>query len=393
MNAPTNRYSRGLAEFLVLSVLLLGLPLLGAALAGRPVAPYLQFPPRTDFVRHAPFAWPAFMLTAAASAALFGGLLWLLRPWRRPPIGRAGPRSLPWWGWLALAWLAAVWVAAWSRGGLPGALRAYAFPALWLGYIVLANALAWRRSGRSLLTHRTGYLLGLFPASAVFWWYFEYLNRFVQNWHYVGIGSSTAASYVGHATLAFSTVLPAVLSTAALLRSFAPLSQTRRLPPLPLRHPRRLAALALAAAAFGLLGIAVFPDRLYPLLWAAPLVLIVSLQTLFGDRTYLQPLRTGDWERVALPALAALVCGFFWEMWNYYSEPKWVYSIAYVHRFQVFEMPVLGYTGYLPFGVECAVIADFVGRWRHGEAQQDPLRVSEAAANRSRTAPSRAVPR
>jgi hypothetical protein len=32
-----------------------------------------------------------------------------------------------------------------------------------------------------------------------------------------------------------------------------------------------------------------------------------------------------------------------------------------VHRFEIFEMPVLGYAGYLPFGLECAVVADLLG--------------------------------
>jgi len=55
-------------------------------------------------------------------------------------------------------------------------------------------------------------------------------------------------------------------------------------------------------------------------------------------------------------ALAAFICGCFWEMWNYYSLAKWVYSVSFVHSFQIFEMPILGYAGYLPFGLECAVI-------------------------------------
>jgi hypothetical protein len=35
---------------------------------------------------------------------------------------------------------------------------------------------------------------------------------------------------------------------------------------------------------------------------------------------------------------------------------KWEYTLPFVHRFRIFEMPVLGYAGYLPFGLECAVI-------------------------------------
>ncbi|MBV8317398.1 MAG: hypothetical protein JOZ53_20860 [Planctomycetaceae bacterium] len=45
--------------------------------------------------------------------------------------------------------------------------------------------------------------------------------------------------------------------------------------------------------------------------------------------------------------MACLACGFFWEMWNYYSYPKWVYHVPFVGVLHVFEMPLLGYLGYL----------------------------------------------
>jgi hypothetical protein len=47
-------------------------------------------------------------------------------------------------------------------------------------------------------------------------------------------------------------------------------------------------------------------------------------------------------------------------MWNYWSLAKWEYRIPFVHRFLVFEMPILGYAGYLPFGLECALIGNMV---------------------------------
>jgi hypothetical protein len=56
--------------------------------------------------------------------------------------------------------------------------------------------------------------------------------------------------------------------------------------------------------------------------------------------------------------LAAVICGFFWEMWNSFSLAQWRYSIPFVHRFEIFAMPLLGYAGYLPFGLECAAVRD-----------------------------------
>jgi hypothetical protein len=68
------------------------------------------------------------------------------------------------------------------------------------------------------MTDRPGFFLLLFPLSAVFWWFFEYLNRFVQNWYYTGVEFSPRA-YFWYATLSFTTVLPAVLSTKQWLQS------------------------------------------------------------------------------------------------------------------------------------------------------------------------------
>ncbi len=35
---------------------------------------------------------------------------------------------------------------------------------------------------------------------------------------------------------------------------------------------------------------------------------------------------------------------------------KWVYAVPWVHAFQIWEMPLIGFAGYLPFGVECAAV-------------------------------------
>jgi hypothetical protein len=78
------------------------------------------------------------------------------------------------------------------------------------------------------------------------------------------------------------------------------------------------------------------------------------------ERHIFSEMAAGDWSGAMAAALAAIICGGFWEMWNYFSLAKWDYSIPLVHRFQIFEMPLLGYAGYLPFGLECAVIGDML---------------------------------
>jgi hypothetical protein len=63
---------------------------------------------------------------------------------------------------------------------------------------------------------------------------------------------------------------------------------------------------------------------------------------------------------VITPAIAAVICGFFWELWNIGSLAKWEYAIPYVHCCKLFEMPLLGYLGYLPFGLESIVTGHII---------------------------------
>jgi hypothetical protein len=90
---------------------------------------------------------------------------------------------------------------------------------------------------------------------------------------------------------------------------------------------------------------------------------VASTQVLVTGNAPVFRVEPGAWHQICLWALAALLCGFFWEMWNFFSFTKWVYAIPYVNRFHCFEMPLLGYAGYLPFGLECAVIARLVEQW------------------------------
>ena len=302
----------------VLTSLLVGLPLLGAALVGKPIDQYLEFPPLTRYVQHQPFSTLAFVCFSLIAVGLFAGLVCLLRLSRKKSNRARGAGIFPWWGWLACAALAVIWFLAWTRYTWFEPLQAYTFTPLWVSFIVLVNALTRAMLGRCLLTHQSRLLLWLFPASSLFWWYFEYLNRFVQNWYYQGIESFSPLTYVIHATLAFSTVLPAVASVTECL---AALNTFGRLPYQPLvkaSQTRWVAVLLLLIGALGLTGIAIWPEFLFPLIWVTPLMLFVALQILSNEPDIFTGfLSEKNWSLMTLPAIAALICGFLWELWNY----------------------------------------------------------------------------
>ena len=341
--------------------LILGLPLLGVLLAGKPLGRYLEFPPRTSYVEHEPFSWPVFLVLGLLIVLLLGPILFrilssILQKRFTPDVSRF---MLPWWGWLGIAWTGLWWALAWTRFPWMAPLQEHTFTPLWLGYIVTVNACTFARVGRCMMSDRPRYFLSLFPLSAAFWWLFEYLNRFVQNWYYIGVGDLSSLEYVLRATLPFATVMPAVIGTAELLTTYPAISAgLDRFRQIPLPYQRSVGWVLLLASGLSLLGIGLWPNYLFPLIWIGPLLLVVSLQIITESPSILSPLEQGDWRGVWVPALAALICGLFWELWNWKSLAHWEYAVPFVHRFQLFEMPLLGYAGYLPFGLECLTVAN-----------------------------------
>jgi hypothetical protein len=356
---------KALAEWALPALLLIGLPLLGIVVAGRDPAPYLEMPPTTRYVLHAGFSRAWFTFFALIDLLMASGLVWAIRCGKQnKPEGSAtngDTTHFPMWGWAGIILGLASWLMAWQRFTWFWLFQPHTFLPIWAGFILFINALSVKRSGSCLMMRRPlGFLL-LFPASTGFWWIFEYFNRFVQNWYYTGIEGMGPGAYGFFSSLAFATVLPGVFSMIELLLSFPALGKgLAHCRPIDLPSSRWIPLAHLTAASAGLALIGIFPNQLFALLWVSPILIILSLQSLSGRRSLIHPLKTGDWRPVVIPALAALCCGFLWEMWNTFSLARWSYAIPYVQRFHLFEMPILGYGGYLPFGMECLAAGSLV---------------------------------
>ena len=259
-----------------------------------------------------------------------------------------GTRSrFPRWGWLGLALIAVFWPINWFW---PGLRTHWAFFPLWLGYALTMDALAFRTLGTSLVARSRRKYLELFVLSAPVWWVFEGLNTWTQNWRYLGREFFDPITYAVLATIAFSTVMPAVFSAAVWMATHPWMQVFARGPRW---VPSRRTAWGFLLA--GLVGLGLlyrWPLYTYPLLWVAPYFLTEGLNLLRGHRTLLDYTAHGDWRIPAALALGTLWTGFFWELWNVFSYPKWVYRVPFVDFLHVFEMPLLGYLGYLPFGLE-----------------------------------------
>jgi hypothetical protein len=257
-------------------------------------------------------------------------------------------------GYIGLALIAFGWALAWLRPESWQWLWENGFLFLWGGYCILIDALNVRYSGTSLLSRNGKAYIGLFILSVPLWWIFEFFNLSLRNWHYLQVRPLGHVEYAIRASVHFSVVIPAVLSTAELWGA-TPLPADMRNGRRIAVTKRRLATLILTAVVMMILVVS-FPKICFPLLWIGLYLFCDSLNVLIGAPSLLKRLERGDYRPVFCLAAGALTCGFFWEMWNFYALPKWYYTLPYFNDYHIFEMPALGYLGYPPFGLEVYAI-------------------------------------
>lgn len=191
--------------------------------------------------------------------------------------------------------------------------------------------------------------------SVTVWLIFEVFNLYLQNWRYLGIEPRLWVRWPGYA-LAFATVLPGIFFTAQVLKAYGLFRQCQGKP----------LALDNWQPVFLLAGVAclvlpfVLPCYAFPLIWLTFFFLLdPACDLLSGDSLTRRWLRGGRQEHLCLLA-AGLLCGFWWEVWNYPASAKWVYTLPVLNFGKIFEMPFLGYLGFPPFALEVAVMYNFL---------------------------------
>jgi len=259
--------------------------------------------------------------------------------------------KVPLHGLIGLILVLVFWILNWI---LSGTRTHWGFFPLWLGYCLAMDGLVFWRTGTSLFTRDRRKYVGLFLVSAPVWWIFELLNLRTQNWIYIGADVFTPLQYRFWTTLSFTTVIPAVFGSAEFFASFDFIKRLKRGPV--------IGTDKLTTAAFFILGwlmlivMLIWPKIFFPFIWFSLYFILEPINVWLGNRSLARWTAKGDWHPVIALWLGILLTAFFWEMWNYYSYPKWVYHVAWGDRLHVFEMPLLGYGGYLPFAHELYAI-------------------------------------
>jgi hypothetical protein len=254
-------------------------------------------------------------------------------------------------GWIGLGLVVLFWILNWM---LTGPRTHWGFFPLWLGYCLGVDGLCVRRTGTSLFTRSPRKYAGLFLASAPVWWLFELINLRTRNWVYSGAELFTPLEYALLATLSFSTVVPAVFGAAEFFAGFGFIKRFGRGPVIGI--DARTTNIMFLAGWLMLALMLAWPKLFFPFVWISVYFILEPVNVRLGNRSLLQWTARGDWRPIIALWLGVWLTAFFWEMWNYYSYPKWIYRIPWGDRLHVFEMPLPGYCGYLPFALELSAI-------------------------------------
>lgn len=256
-------------------------------------------------------------------------------------------------GQIVLAFM--VWgltlVGVW-RGQEPFLTWIYHFA--WWPYILLGDGLLLLIKGESWLWDRPREFFRLLLWSVTFWLLFEAFNLYLQNWRYTGLMPQWWLRWPGYA-LAFATVLPGILITAQVLAALGAWGRTRGRP----RDPGAWQPVSLILGTAFLVLPLIFPRYAFPLIWLSFIFLLDPICQVLGGPSLIARWVQGERQEILCLLSAGLICGLWWEMWNFAARAKWVYTLPILNSWKVFEMPLLGYLGFLPFALECAIIYNF----------------------------------
>jgi hypothetical protein len=241
-------------------------------------------------------------------------------------------------------------------------------PTAWTGFILFADGIVFKVRGQSWLRSSPREFAFLALMSIPLWLVFEFFNRYLVNWHYVGLPENRALRLFGYAW-SFATIWPAIFEAADLIevwrekrRANVPSADGWR--PHWVTDPRYWRVGIVVSMVIGAAMLA------WPIVWPSPylaapvwlgfIFLLDPINNWLGRESLIRDLSRGDYSRLTNLILSGFLCGVLWEFWNYWARAKWHYTVPIMENLKIFEMPVPGYLGFPAFALECFTMYVFV---------------------------------
>ena len=239
-------------------------------------------------------------------------------------------------------------------------ITTWATPVCWWAYILAIDAWIYHRKGTSLLTNRGQTFVLQCILSVAFWCLFEAYNRVMPGWRYQNLDVNQSVRLVGYA-VSFATIMPGLFVTCELLQSFGVFARAR-IPPL--RWNRGLLIASVVIGAFCCLAPPFCPENtrghLWAFVWVGWFFLLEPFNYWRGAQSIYRDWEDGNLARTLQLFATGGVCGVLWEFWNMWAYTRWVYVFPLGQHLKFFEMPVIGFLGFLPFALEYFVMFHFL---------------------------------
>lgn len=350
------------------------LPLIGSWLHHNGTFPDGFFAyPMLDYIPKAGFSWVVFGVVAFAGIVV--AALYLFPSWFGfkkvpvPPKQNLKKVSWPLWFWIGAVALGSSLFFLWTKSHGPVLFLHWSdFPLFW-GLVLVIDGWAYKRNGgRSLISEYPQAMVGIGFSSGLGWMLFEYLNFFVEdNWYYPFGDIIDREQFLLYAIVISTGLIPLSFVFYGLFNTI-PVLQNRYTQGPKIVLPEWLKSGILLVSILSLFLAGLYPDELFFSLWLSPALVIALVLDKVRVWTPMRLIGQGNWRPTLVFALTYLAAGLCLECENYFSgihlgdevtftmaPAYWKYNLPYVNRFHLFEMPILGFLGYMPFSLYCWV--------------------------------------
>ncbi len=241
-------------------------------------------------------------------------------------------------------------------------VKSWFTPIMWTGYILFIDAFIYRVTGNSLISGRFKQFLFMLPYSVGCWLIFEAYNLHLQNWQYIGLPENIVERYFGY-FWAFATIFPGVLLTSEAIDILGIFNKLRVRT---FTFRKTTLYIIITIGGLFLLVPVLVPQKvaayLFGLVWIGFVFFLDPINYFSGGKSLFRDLENGRLNKLFSLFLAGAICGFLWEFWNYWATAKWIYTLPFLNEPKIFEMPLIGFLGFLPFAIEIYVMWEFAAR-------------------------------
>ncbi|MBN2245619.1 MAG: hypothetical protein JW755_07215 [Candidatus Aminicenantes bacterium] len=218
----------------------------------------------------------------------------------------------------------------------------------WWSLILIFDSLNFRLKKTSPLFRSPKKFVFMTFISVFVWLIFELFNLSLQNWSYHDLPHSLPIRWTGY-FFAFATVLPALVELSEL---FSKVFKDKNWPGCESVKKKSFLNGSVILGVLSLGWCLLLPKLFFPLVWLGFIFLLEPINYRKNNDSLYSDLEKGQWGQIFSWLAAGFASGILWELLNFWSNSRWEYTLPYLNFGRIFQMPVFGYGGFLPFALE-----------------------------------------